>query len=358
MSVVPTPQTRTTRHNYDDDMTTEPDRSRIRFPDISSRAYEHPADRGALVAARSLRGFDTVLKKMSGLFSERTLRLHFLSGSVRVGEHQFRDVYQDVVDACHILDLPERPELYVISDPTPRAMAIGSDKPFIVISTGLFDLLDAEERRFAVGHEVGHILSGHAVYRTLLMALTNLAMRVAWIPLGYIGLRAIVVALEEWHRKSELSCDRAGLLTSQDPDAAKRALMKLAGGSRLAEMSVDAFLEQAREYDAAEDARDGLIKLMSLMGRTHPHAVIRLAELDHWAASGEYSRVLAGDYARRFDDQDASISDEVRAAAKSYQEAWSRTADPLVGTLRDVAGGVSDAGSRIFDNLAGRARRQ
>ncbi|WP_166356277.1 M48 family metallopeptidase [Phytoactinopolyspora limicola] len=337
-------------------MATTPDRTRIRFPDISSRAYEHPADRGALVALRSLRGFDTVLRKMAGLFSERALRLHFLSGAVRVGETQFAAVHQDVVDAAHILDLRAVPDLYIVLDPVPKAMAIGKDKPFIVVSTGLFDLLDAEERRFVVGHEVGHILSGHALYRTLLLALTNLALRVAWLPVGYFGLRAIVLALEEWHRKSELSADRAGLLTLQDPDAAKRALMKLAGGSRLAEMDIEAFLQQAREYDAAEDARDGLIKLLSLMGRTHPHAVVRLAELDHWAGSGEYSRILAGDYPLRTDDADASISQEARNAAKSYQEAWARSADPLIKILRDVAGGAQDAGGKIFDNIFNRNR--
>lgn len=335
-------------------MATVPDRTRTRFPDISSRAYEHPADRGALVALRSLRGFDTVLKKMAGLFSERALRLHFLAGAVRVGETQFADVHQDVVDAAHILDLPDVPELYVILDPTPRAMAIGRDRPFIVVSSSLFDLLDAEERRFVVGHEVGHVLSGHAVYRTMLLALTNLALRVAWLPLGYVGLRAIVLALEEWHRKSELSADRAGLLTLQDPDAANRTLMKLAGGSRLAEMDVEAFHQQAREYDAGEDARDGLIKLLSLVGRTHPHSVVRLAELDHWANSGEYSRILAGDYPLRSDDADASISEEAKNAAKSYQEAWNRTADPLINVLRDVAGGVQDAGGKLFQNVFGR----
>ncbi|AYY13563.1 M48 family peptidase [Actinobacteria bacterium YIM 96077] len=335
-------------------MATTPDRTRVRFPDISARAYEHPADRGALVALRSLRGFDTVLKKMAGLFSERALRLHFLSGTVRVGETQFADVHQDVVDAAHILDLSQVPDLYVMLDPQPRAMAIGKDRPFIVVSTGMFDMLDAEERRFVVGHEVGHILSGHAIYRTLLLALTNLATRVAWLPLGYFGLRAIVLALEEWQRKSELSCDRAGLLTLQDPDAAKRTLMKLAGGSRLAQMDVDAFHEQAREYDAAEDARDGLLKLLSLIGRSHPQAVVRLAELDHWASSGEYSRILAGDYPRRSEDQDASISQEARNAAKSYQESWNRSADPLIKVLRDVAGGAQDAGSKIFDSVFGR----
>ena len=47
---------------------------RIRFPDLSPRAYEHPADRGALVALRKLKGFDTLLKALSGLFNERTVR--------------------------------------------------------------------------------------------------------------------------------------------------------------------------------------------------------------------------------------------------------------------------------------------
>ncbi|MEE1774560.1 hypothetical protein PUR25_00320, partial [Streptomyces sp. JV181] len=45
----------------------EPSRQRRRFPDISSRAYEHPADRSALVALRKLSGFDTVFKALSGL---------------------------------------------------------------------------------------------------------------------------------------------------------------------------------------------------------------------------------------------------------------------------------------------------
>ncbi|GAA3747350.1 Zn-dependent protease with chaperone function [Spinactinospora alkalitolerans] len=335
-------------------MANSPDRTRVRLTAISSRAYEHPADRGALVALRSLRGFDEVFKRLSGLFNERALRLMFLSSSVRVSEQQFPEVHDYVRDAAYVLDLDEVPELYIQQNPRPNAMAIGSSKPFIVMTTGLFDLLDAEEQRFVVGHEVGHILSGHAVYRTMLLALIGLAARVAWIPLGYIGIRAIVAALEEWYRKSELSCDRAGLLAAQDPDAAKRALMKLAGGSRLAEMNTDAFLEQAREYDRGGDARDGLLKLLNLVGQTHPFAVIRLAELDRWISDGSYRRILGGDYPRRDTDTDASIGEEARNAAKSYQESWERTADPLVGTLRDVAGSAASAGGKLFDTVADR----
>ncbi|GAA3724379.1 M48 family metallopeptidase [Salinactinospora qingdaonensis] len=335
-------------------MATIPDRTRVRLENISSRAYEHPADRGALVALRSLRGFDEVFKRLSGLFNERALRLMFLASSVRVSERQFPDVYDYVRDAAYVLDLDEVPELYIQQNSKPNAMAIGSSRPFIVMTTGLFDLLDPQEQRFVVGHEVGHILSGHAVYRTMLLALLRLALRVAWIPLGYIGLRAIVAALEEWFRKSELSCDRAGLLASQDTDAAKRALMKLAGGSRLAEMNSDAFLEQAQEYDRGGDARDGVLKLLNLVGQSHPFAVIRLSELDHWVKDGSYQRILDGDYPRRDSDAGASIGEEARNAANSYKESWNRTEDPFLGTLRDVAGSAADTGGKLFDSVAER----
>jgi Zn-dependent protease with chaperone function len=333
-----------------------PDRTRVRLSGISSRAYEHPADRGALVALRKLNGFDIVLRKISGLFSERRLRLLFLASAVKTGDTQFKDLHHYVRDAAYVLDLAEVPELYVVQDPQPGLMAVGSDRPFVVMTSGMFDLLDPAERRFVIGHEVGHILSGHAVYRTLLLGLTRLAARVAWVPLGYLGLRAIVTALEEWYRKSELSCDRAGLLASQDPDAAKRALMKLAGGSRLAEMNPDAFREQAQSYETDSDARDGVLKLLSLMGRTHPFAVVRFAELDRWIADGHYQRILDGDYPRRADDKSASIGDDVREAARSYQEAWNRSVDPLFGLARDVVGGAAQAGRGFVGNVFNRDR--
>ncbi|MFI6577518.1 M48 family metallopeptidase [Nocardiopsis sp. NPDC050513] len=337
-------------------MANSPDRVRVRLSEISPRAYEHPADRGALVALRSLRGFDEVFKRMSGLFNERALRLMFLSSAVRVGPTQFPHVHDYVRDAAYVLDLDEVPELYIQMNPRPNAMAIGSQKPFIVMTTGLFDLLDAEEQRFVIGHEVGHILSGHAVYRTMLLALIQLAARVAWIPLGYIGIRAIVAALEEWYRKSELSCDRAGVLACQDPEAGKRALMKMAGGSALAEMNPDSFLEQAREYERGGDARDSLLKLLSLSGQTHPFAVVRLAELHRWVESGAYQRILGGDYPRRASDRDASVGQEARNAANHYKEAWERSEDPLLGTLRDVAGSAANAGGKLFDTVADRWR--
>jgi len=106
-------------------MTSVPDRARVRLTGISSRAYEHPADRSALVALRKLSGFDVLLSKLFGLINERALRLTFLAGAVKVSERQFPHIYALVRDGSYILDLPDVPECYVIQSPIVNAMAIG-----------------------------------------------------------------------------------------------------------------------------------------------------------------------------------------------------------------------------------------
>ncbi|MCQ4081932.1 M48 family metallopeptidase [Streptomyces sp. RB6PN25] len=330
-----------------------PARTRTRYPGMSSRAYEHPADRSALVALRKVSGFQTVLKAVGGLLPERSLRLLFLSDSVRVSEQQFPHLYDMLCDACSILDLEKVPPLYVTQDPQPNSMCIGLDEPVIVVTTGLMELLDEEEMRAAVGHETGHALSGHAVYRTILLFLTNLAIRVAWIPLGNLAVSAVVSALREWFRKSELSGDRAGLLVGQDLQASLRSLMKLAGGDHLHQMNVDAFLEQAQEYEAGGDLRDSVLKLMNMLPRTHPFTTVRAAELKRWAESRDYQRIMDGHYPRREDDKDASVYESFKESAGHYADSVKSSKDPLMGLIRDLSSGAGDLGGRLRGRFSG-----
>ncbi|GAB3971147.1 M48 family metallopeptidase [Streptomyces sparsus] len=334
-----------------------PGRERRRFPGISSRAYEHPADRSALVALRKLTGFDTVFKTLSGLLPERSLRLLFLSDSVRVGELQFVHLHRMLLDACQVLDLEKVPPMYVTQDPMPNAMCIGMDKPIIVVTTGLVELLDEEEMRAVVGHEVGHALSGHSVYRTILLFLTSMALKVAWIPLGNVAIMALVTALREWFRKSELSADRAGLLVGQDLQASMRGLMKLAGGNHLHEMNVDAFLAQADEYEAGGDLRDSVLKILSIMPRSHPFTTVRAAELRKWAQSRDYQRVMDGHYPRRSEDKETSVSDSIKESANHYADSVRNSKDPLMGLVRDLAGGAAVFGGKLRGFAAGSGRR-
>jgi Zn-dependent protease with chaperone function len=334
---------------------TPPARRRVVLTGISSRAWEHPADRGALTALRELRGFDDVVKAFFGMWNERGFRLMYLASAIRVDHRQYPRVFRLYSEAAQSLDVPELPELYVRQDPTINGEAIGLDKPFIVINTGSVQQLDDDELRALLGHELGHVRSGHAVYKTILKILTGWAANLAWLPVGAIALRAIIAAMFEWWRKAELSADRAGLLAGQDPAASLRLLMKMAGGGDLSEVDTAAFLEQAAEYDGGGDLRDSLHKIRMTAWSTHPVPVARAAHLRHWIDEGDYGRILAGEYPRRDDDSSASVTEEIKAAAASYREAFGRTQDPLVGLLRRLGDGATDVGEWV-GGQAGRAR--
>src|SRR5581483_6031309 len=120
----------------------------------------------------------------------------------------FPDLHRLFGEAVTVLDAPARPELFVANNPIPNATTLGVDKPFVVFSSGLYELLTEDERRFVLAHELGHAMSGHALYKSLLMHLLNLAGSFGWVPAGGLGLRALIAGLREWDRKSELSGDR------------------------------------------------------------------------------------------------------------------------------------------------------
>ncbi|MEX0428195.1 M48 family metallopeptidase [Nocardioides sp. DS6] len=320
-----------------------PMRSRVTLPDISSRAWEHPADRGALVALRKLKGFDTVVKALNGLISERATRLMLLGNAVRVDERQFPVIHRLLADVGRVLDVAELPELYVVNDPTVNAMTIGMEKPVIVLNSGLVELMDEEELRFVVGHELGHALSGHAVYRTLLLRLLQFSGVLNALPFGGLGVRLILAALMEWSRKSELSADRAGLLATQDPATALRVHMKTAGGGHLADLDPASFLAQGAEYSEGGDLRDSLLKLMLVEQASHPFAVVRATESRRWVDSGDYTAILGGAYPRRDGDDAATMSDAAKEAADHYADSFARAQDALSKAIRDLGGLVAGA---------------
>jgi hypothetical protein len=187
----------------------------------------------------------------------------------------------------------------------------------------------------------------------MLVALINLAAAMEWLPIGAWSIRTIILALNEWFRKSELSCDRAGLLCSQDAAAALRVHASLAGARNPNEIDVAGFLDQAEEYETRGDVRDSVLKLLQLSGKSHPMAALRAAELQKWAAGPDYAEILAGNYPRRSDDKDTPMSEEVKAAANSYKQSFTTSGDPLyrlvskLGSVAGTAGG--SAANRVRD---------
>ena len=331
-------------------MPIDPD-GRVVFRGISSRAFEHPADRAALTALRAVPGFDQLIRVASSMLRERQYRLVHLSSSVRVDERQFPRLHELLGQAATVLDT-ERPELYVTQDPYPNALTLGVDRPFIALTSSLYDLLDEDELRFVLGHELGHAMSGHALYQSMLQHILNLVGALGWLPASGLALRGIVAALREWQRKAELSGDRAGLLATQDPDAALRVHMKTAAGAHLDQIDPEAFLQQAAEYESSGDLRDGVLKLLNTERTSHPFATVRAAELRRFADSPQYAAILAGSYPRRENDREASFGDNARDAARAYKQRIDESADPLVATVRNISSSVGSGVGAAADSIA------
>jgi Zn-dependent protease with chaperone function len=314
-------------------MSTVPKTIRI-LKDIDPASWEHPADKAALAALRRIPGFDTVLKTLFGIFGEKPIRLAFQANAVKVGPKQFPELHELYKEVLRTLDTPHY-DLFVSQTPLVNAGAYGMKQPFIVLNSGAVRLLNRDEMVFLLGHEVGHIMSGHVLYRTMTVLLLQLATM--GFPIVGLAARAVLVGLLEWMRKAELSSDRAGLLTGQDPQTALSTLMKLAGGGYDNETNLNEFMIQADEYRQGGDVADTVFKILNLLGSTHPFHVLRAAELRDWIENGSYDRVLRGEYKRR-GEANTPYMDDLRAAASAYKE-----------DAADVKTQVTDAAKRMRD---------
>ena len=52
-----------------------------------------------------------------------------------------------------------------------NAYTYGETSTFIALSSGLIEHLDREELKSVIGHECGHILCKHVLYKTILITL-------------------------------------------------------------------------------------------------------------------------------------------------------------------------------------------
>jgi len=267
----------------------------------------------------------------------------FQADAVRVGGTQFPKLNHLYTDVLTSLDWADRPELFVSQTPFVNAGAFGMDKPFIVINSGAMRLLDDDEMRALLGHELGHIMSGHALYRTILVLILNVSF--ASLPfLAGIALLPIRIALLEWYRKSELSSDRAGLVASQDAQAALRMFLKMAGGGDMTQMDLNAFLVQAKEYEEAGGALDRIFQILNTLDRTHPFNTLRAAELQRWIEAGHYDRILRGEYTRRGPDaSQRPLDKDVDEARDHYMKEAKAVVNDVVDTAKRAAQAFADA---------------
>src|SRR5262249_14564373 len=142
-----------------------------RLIQISPKSYEHPADRAATAALKSIPMLDTVVRKLIEYGWERQVRQELMGNCVQRAGAQVPDVQVPAVWAAHRaalarLDLDVIPDLYLGQGPFINASAIGSERPMVVLNSSTVATLNELELRTVLGHEAGHILSDHLLYST------------------------------------------------------------------------------------------------------------------------------------------------------------------------------------------------
>src|SRR5579883_1266367 len=244
------------------------------FPQLDPAALQHPFDRRALATLQKIPGLDIAVRKFIELFPEKVAYIMNVAQSVRVTSTQCPKLYNLLREACAILDMPE-PELYIAQTPLVNAMTSGYTKPYIIVHSGLVDLLSDEEIMAVIAHELGHIKSGHVLYKTMARGISLLLQLVGELTLGIGKLvgYSLEAALLEWDRMAEFTADRASLLVVQNSQVLVSLMMKLAGGTLFQrdEMNAAEFLQQAELYHSVDtNVLDRLYKGMLIAPTTHP----------------------------------------------------------------------------------------
>lgn len=179
---------------------------------------------------------------------------------VRISKTQLPELYARIEKAAERLQLERVPEAYLFNE---RGLfnAFATrfwGRDFVVLYAELLEACDEEDGSidFIIGHELGHLALGHLKYAPLLLP-----------------ARAVPLLGPAYSRACEYSCDRAGTVAAQKPEAAVRGLLVLAAGGRYAkQIDVPSYLEQRLETGRFWS---GVVEL----GMSHPYLPKRVGAL-------------------------------------------------------------------------------
>lgn len=317
---------------------------RVKLNGLSAAAFQHSVDRALI---QNMLSRFNVLGFLTGKIVDTFVRwqvINIKSGGICVNEHSAPALYQVVKNVCEVLCM-DMPDVYICDTAGGgiNAYTTGIEKPIIVLSRMAASVLDEHELAYVVGHECGHILCDHVKYHIIMDILTS-----NLFPGGeLVQVLTLGPLLSAWHRRSELSADRAGLLACQNMEAVKRAMLKIMGSpfSEYQRLRTTTLVGQAVDFQNLMDekALDRTFNLLQSATLTHPRMVFRCTELLNWLKSGEYDLLVNATSAER-----TNI-----ATQNALPEAAREQNNVIAHKLADWASGINN---RPYRELLGGAR--
>ena len=261
---------------------------------IRSTEYEHEYDKKALEKLKNFPVLTTVANFIMNWSYLKWAMANYEGSCFRITQWSCPKLFDIVMESAKTLDLERLPRVYTNQSYLINAFASGyKNMEIIMLNTGTVDLLKDNELRYIIGHEMGHIKSGHVIYHQMVWYLSDIMERVSLLKPIMLPFK---LALFYWSRMSEFTADRAGLLTCQDVNAAIRAIIKMSGlpTRYYNDISVDAILRQAEDFDKDNQGfLERAVKDISLLDDSHPWLVLRARELLKWSESKQYKQLIS-----------------------------------------------------------------
>lgn len=261
---------------------------------LDYKLFLHDSDKAAMAALKTIPGFSQVMKAFMKIWSEQQSRIVNMSTNLHLNERQMSKYYDMLPPICEKLGI-EIPELFVKLDVYPNAYTYGDTKPFIVMTSGLFETLPDELIPTVLAHECGHIACHHTLYTTMGQAILSGAS--AFVSgLGNIALYPIQLAFAYWMRCSEFSADRAAIICDGSAEKSTELMMRFAGYDKdiMAEANIEAFMDQALEYKnlVKNNTWNKTLEFILFQNYDHPLNAVRAYEGREWGQSERYKIIL------------------------------------------------------------------
>ena len=261
---------------------------------LDYKLYLHDSDKAAMAALKAIPGFSQVMKAFMKIWSEQQFRLINMSTNLHLNNNQMAKYYNMLPPICEKLGI-DVPELFVELDVNPNAYTYGDTKPFIVITSGLFETLPDELIPTVLAHECGHIACHHTLYTTMGRAILNGTSSFV-SGLVNIAMYPIQLAFAYWMRCSEFSADRAAIICDGTAEKNTEVMMRFAGYDKdiMAEANVETFMEQALEYKSLvnNNAWNKTLEFILFQNYDHPLNAVRAYEGKEWEQSERYQNIL------------------------------------------------------------------
>ena len=296
------------------------------YPEIDPTTWEHPYDKAALAALRRIPKLDELLQLTLGSWSESNYLNSNREQLQQVTEKNAPGLNSIYTDLLKTFDVQSNWPLYIKNEPGINAYAVGFNDPFVTLTIDAAQL-EKPLLRMILAHEIGHLLAGHGLYRTMLRFLLSVGWLSGVIPVKIPIYLGVTLAMLEWRRCSEFTADRASALAAggaepvvsvlnlfDDPETPFRPMMQSINDN------IPEFMRPV-----IQDSLNGIRKLT----QTHPDPNIRISELRNWCASPEFEAIRRGEYPKRGESN-------VTVWQNQLQSEFGRLADDTTKGLKDI----------------------